>query len=136
MVERLLTSAVADMAVPVRRAVLESMKQMSDLDSYLAQADWYAQTDSASLDHCCDAHQAALLLEELLDHGTLVRTDSVAHSAGLDHCCDAHRAELLRRVPLGHGSVAGTAGLNQCDFQLERKMHKGVRNFFQFSHSQ
>lgn len=43
-VERLLTSAVADMAVPVRRTVLESMKQMSDLDSYLAQADWYAQT--------------------------------------------------------------------------------------------
>ncbi|DBA66640.1 TPA: hypothetical protein ACH3X2_002209 [Trebouxia sp. C0005] len=38
-VERLLTSAVADMAVPVRRTVLESMKQMSDLDSYLAQAD-------------------------------------------------------------------------------------------------
>ena len=42
MVERLLTSAVADMAVPVRRTVLESMKQMSDLDSYLAQADWLA----------------------------------------------------------------------------------------------
>lgn len=41
-VERLLTSAVADMAVPVRRTVLESMKQMSDLDSYLAQADWSA----------------------------------------------------------------------------------------------
>ena len=40
--ERLLTSAVADMAVPVRRTVLESMKQMSDLDSYLAQADWSA----------------------------------------------------------------------------------------------
>ena len=39
-VERLLTSAVADMAVPVRRTVLESMKQMSDLDAYLAQADW------------------------------------------------------------------------------------------------
>jgi len=39
-VERLLTSAVADMAIPVRRTVLESMKQMSDLDSYLAQADW------------------------------------------------------------------------------------------------
>lgn len=30
------------MAVPVRRTVLESMKQMSDLDSYLAQADWSA----------------------------------------------------------------------------------------------
>lgn len=39
-VERLLTSAVADMAVPVRRTVLESMKQMPDLDPYLAQADW------------------------------------------------------------------------------------------------
>ncbi len=32
------------MAVPVRRTVLESMKQMSDLDSYLAQADWEAKT--------------------------------------------------------------------------------------------
>lgn len=40
-VERLLTSAVADMAVPVRRTVLESVRQMPELDSYLAQADWY-----------------------------------------------------------------------------------------------
>ena len=39
-VERLLTSAVADMAVSVRRTVLESTKQMPELDSYLAQADW------------------------------------------------------------------------------------------------
>ena len=51
MVERLLTSAVADMAVSVRRTVLESMKQMSDLDSYLAQADWYAFTLKRSTDN-------------------------------------------------------------------------------------
>ncbi len=86
-VERLLTSAVADMAVPVRRTVLESMKQMSDLDSYLAQADWYAQTDSASLDHGCDAHQAELLLEEPLKHGRLV--SQCCRSCCLDCCCGA-----------------------------------------------
>ena len=50
-VERLLTSAVADMAVSVRRTVLESMKQMSDLDSYLAQADWYAFALQRSTDN-------------------------------------------------------------------------------------
>lgn len=39
-VERLLTSAVADMAVSVRRTVLDCVRQMLELDSYLAQADW------------------------------------------------------------------------------------------------